>query len=96
MGHRIDFSNAILKNGNLIKGKPKVHYSLRKYIKKGSYDIMTDISENFTLIQLMDSLGNVTRAISAVGYWIFDANYKISLVINRESVDMICDPSVGE
>ena len=67
-----------------------------KYKKKGSYDIMSDISENFTLVQLMDSLGNVNHAISVVGYWIFDSNYKIALALNRESLDMICAPSVGE
>ena len=51
MGNRIDFANVILKNEKQIKGKPKVHYSLRKYKKKGSYDILTDISESFTLVQ---------------------------------------------
>ena len=48
-----------------------MHYSLRKYKNKGSYDILTDISENVTLVQLMDSLGNVNHAISVVGYWVF-------------------------
>ena len=44
----------------------------------------------------MTSLGNVNHAISVVGYWIFDSNYKRALVLNRESLDMICDPSVGK
>ena len=44
----------------------------------------------------MDFLDNVNHAISVVGYWIFDSNYKRALVLNRESLDMICDPSVGE
>ena len=29
MGNRIDFANAILKNGKKLKGKPRVYYSLR-------------------------------------------------------------------
>ena len=62
----------------------------------GSYDILTDISENFTLFQLMDSLGNVNHAIGVVGYWIFNSNYEKSLVLNRESLNMICAPSIGE
>ena len=66
-----------------IKGDPKVHNSLMKYKKKGSYDILKDISENVTLVQLMDSLGNVNHTTSVVGYWIFDSNYKKALVINR-------------
>ena len=55
-----------------IKGEPRVYYSLRKYKKMGSYDILTDISEHVTLVQLMDSLGNLNHDISVVGYWIFD------------------------
>ena len=44
VGNRIDFVNAILKNEGKIKGEPKVHYSLMKNKKKGSYDILIDIS----------------------------------------------------
>ena len=44
----------------------------------------------------MDSLGNVNRAISVVGNWIFDSNYEKALVLNRASLDMICAPSFGE
>ena len=84
MGNRIDFANNILKNENKIKGEPKVNYRLRKYKKKGSYDILTDISENVTLVQLMDSLGNTNHGISVFGYWVFDSNYKGELVLNRE------------
>ena len=62
----------------------------------GSFDILTDISENVTLVQLIYYLGNVNHAISVVRYWIFDSNYERALLINRESLDMICAPSVGE
>ena len=41
-----------------------------------SYDILANISEHVTLVQLMDSLVNVNHAISVVGYWIFDSNYE--------------------
>ena len=57
---------------------------------------MTDISEHVTLFQLMNILGNVNHAISVVEYWIFDSNYEKALLLNRESLDMICAPSVGE
>ena len=66
------------------------------YKNKGSYDILKDISEHVTLVQLIHSLGNVNRAISVVGYWIFDLNCKKALVLNRELLDMICAPSFGE
>ena len=62
----------------------------------GEYKILGDISANFTLVQLMDSLGNVNHAISVVGNWIFDSNYEKALVLNKASLDMICAPSVGE
>ena len=86
----------ILKKRKTIKGEPKVHYSLMKYKHTGSYNILKDISENFTLVQLMDPLGNVNDAISIVGYWIFYSNYKKALVLNMASLDMICAPSVCE
>ena len=79
-----------------MKGEPKVHNILVKYKKKESYDIMKDISEHITLVQLMDSLGNVNHAISVFGNWIFESNYKKALVLNRESLYMICAPSVGK
>ena len=96
MGNRIYFANSILKKRKKMKGKPKVHYSLVKYKNKGSYDILKDISEYVTLAQLMDYLGNLIHDISVVGYWIFESNYKKALVLNRESLNMICAPSVGE
>ena len=73
-----------------------MHYNLIKYKRKGLYKFLENISENVTLFQLMDSLGNVNHAISVVGYWIFDSNYDKALVLNRASLDMICAPSVGE
>ena len=44
----------------------------------------------------MDSLGDVNRAISVVGYCIFDSSYERALVLNGEYLDMICALSVGE
>ena len=44
----------------------------------------------------MDSLGDVNHAISVVGKWISDSNYEKALVLNRESLEIICAPSVGE
>ena len=79
-----------------MRGEQKVHYSLVKYKKKVSYDIMKDISEHVTLVQLMDSVGTLNRAIGVVGYWIFDSKYKKALVLNRESMGIICAPSVGK
>ena len=60
------------------------------------YKTLEDISENVTLVQLMDSLVDVNHAISVVVNWIFNSNYEKALVLNRSSLDMVCAPSVGE
>ena len=96
VGNCIDFANGIFTNNKINIGATKVHYNLIKNKKKGLYKILEDISENFTLVQLMDSLENVKHTISVVGYWIFDSNYGKALFLNRASLDMICAPSVGE
>ena len=57
---------------------------------------MKNITANVTLVQFMDSLRNVNRAISVVGSWIFDSNYERALFFNKESLDMVCAPSIGE
>ena len=38
------------------------------------YDIMNNISEHVTFLQLMNSLDNLNHAVSVVGTWIFDSN----------------------
>ena len=88
--------NDILKNQKRNKGEYKVHYNLIKYKKMCEYKLLEDISTIFTLVQLMDSLGNLNHAISVVGNWIFDTKYEKALVLNRASLDMICTPYVRE
>ena len=73
-----------------------MYYRPIKYIKKGSFDTLTDISEHVILLQLMYYLVNVNHATSVVGYWIFDSKYEKALVLSRESLNMICAPSVSE
>ena len=62
----------------------------------GSFNILTDLSEHVTLVQLMYCLGNLNCTFSVVGYWIFDSNYEKALVLNRESLNMICGLYIGE
>ena len=38
----------------------------------------------------------MNNAISIVGYWIFDSNYKKALFLTQEPLDLICSPSIGE
>ena len=63
--------------------------------KNDDFDILNDISEYVTLVQLMDSLGNLNHAISIVGHWISDSNYKKELCLTQEYMDIIFSPSIG-
>ena len=96
VGNRIDFANEIMLNRKRNKCEARVHYKLMKYKKIGEYDILKNIRANVTLVQLMDSLGNVNHVISVVGSWIFDSNYERALVLNKASLDIMCAPSVVE
>ena len=96
VGNCIDFANEIMLKHKRNEGEARVYYKLIKYKKIGDYKCLEDISANVTLVQLMDSIGNVNHAISVVGSWIFDSNYKRALVLNKASLDMICAPTVGE
>ena len=73
MGNCIDFSNAILKNQKRVKGEQKLYYRMKN---TGSFNILNDIIEHVTLVQLMDSISNVNHNISVVGYWIFESNHE--------------------
>ena len=70
-----------MKNRRRIKVEQNLRYNLNIWKKNYAFDILNEISEDVTLVQLMDSLGNVNNAISIVGHWIFDSNYKKSLYL---------------
>ena len=44
----------------------------------------------------MDYPGNANHSISVLGYWIFDSKYEKSHILNIESLDILCAPSVGK
>ena len=77
-------------------GEYHLKYNPKKWKNMGVFDILNDISENVTLVKLMNTLGNLNRAINIVGYWIFDSNYKKPLHLKMDSLDLIRSPSVGE
>ena len=85
-----------MKNRIKIKGEQNLQYNLTIWNKNNDFYILNDIIENITLVQLMNSLGNVNHAISIVGYWIFDSNNKKALCLTQESLDIICSTSIGK
>ena len=85
-----------MKNRRKIKGEQNLQYNLTIWKKNDNFDILNDISECVTLVQLMDSLGNVNHTISVVRYWIFDYSHKKSLCLTQSLLDIICSTSIGE
>ena len=64
--------------------------------EKGFFGILKNVSEYFTFVQLMGSIGNVSHAIIVLGYWIFESNCEKSLCLTQDALDLICSPSVDE
>ena len=92
----IQIDNSFISNRRKIKGKQNIRYNLTIWNKYDNFDILNDISDNVTLEQLMDSLVNVNHYISIVGHCIFYSDYKKSLCLTLELLDIICSPSIGE
>ena len=65
------------------EGEQHLRYNLKIWKKKVAFDILNYISEFFTLVKLMDKLGNVNHAISIVRSWISDSNYGKTLFLTR-------------
>ena len=71
------------------RGEQHLRYNLKRGNKKFGFDILNGISDNVTLVQLMESLRNLNHAISIVSFWIFDLNYEQELHLTRESLNLI-------
>ena len=76
--NRIHFANGIMSNRMKIKGEHRLRYNLKVWHKKDTFDILNNLNEYDTFVQLMESLGNVNHDISIVWYWIIDSNYNKS------------------
>ena len=64
-----------MKNRRKINDEQNLQYNMTIWKKNNAFGIPNDICEYVTLVQLMDSLGNLNHAISIVGYWIFYSSY---------------------
>ena len=63
----IHFSTAIMPMRRKIKGEQNLRYNLTIRRKNDAFDILNDIIENVTLLQLVESLRNVNHAINTEG-----------------------------
>ena len=57
-----------MSNRKKNKGEQNLRYNLTIWKKNDAFDILNDIRDNVTLVQLMDSLGNLNHDISIVGH----------------------------
>ena len=87
---KIEFSYEIMTHESRKKGDRHLHYKLGQWKKNCHFYILNNISKYVTLMQLMDSLGNVNHAVSAFGEYIFDSNYEKSFLLNIDSLNLIC------
>ena len=67
-----------------IKGEHNLRYNLRVCQKNDTFNILNNISKYVTLVQLIESLGNVNHAISIVWYCIFESNYEKAICLTQE------------
>ena len=58
-----------MSNRRKIKGEQNLRYNLTIWSENDAFDILNDICENFTLVQLMESLGNLNNGFIIVGNW---------------------------
>ena len=74
--YRIKLSNSIILDREKNKGGKRLHYKIQIWRVKGGFDILNDINENATSVQLMDTVVNLNHLVITVIYWIFDSNDK--------------------
>ena len=60
-----------------------LRYEIKQWKIKGSFNIINDIRENFTLVNLMENITNMNHAVSIVAKCIFESNYKTNSMIKK-------------
>ena len=85
-----------MKKRRRIKVEKHLKYNMTIWEKNDAFDIQNTISEDVTLVQLIDSLGYTNHAISILGHFIFDSNYEKEMFLAQESLEIIFYPSIGE
>ena len=78
-----------MSNRRKIKVEQNLRYNLMIWKKNDAFDILNEISEGVTLVQLLELIVNVNIAISIVGHWIFDSNYKKELPFTTQSSNIM-------
>ena len=77
-------------------GEQHLRYRIMKGKNQDSFYAFNDISDDVTLLYLMDLVGNVNQAVSIVGKWISDSNFRRYLPLWVESLNLMCSSSDGK
>ena len=75
------------------KGEQCLHFDISQWKVKSRLDILNNISENSTIVQLVNTDGNINNTVIIVGYYIFDSNDKKALPSKTDSFNIIFSPS---
>ena len=86
----VSYSNSIMTDNVRNKFYEHRRYEVKKRKRRNDFDIINDMSEYLTLIQLMDNLGNVSHAVTMSGVWIFITNKKRDTPLIIEYLALIC------
>ena len=76
---RIVFENNIMVNMVQKEGEKWLCYTFKSWKQSELFDIINYISEYVTLVQFVETVGNVSCDVIIAWVWIFDSNYKKSL-----------------
>ena len=61
-------------NSAINNGYHRLCYYIKQWKIKGNLDIINDISEHVTLVQLMDRIGNMNHSVIIAFNCMFDSN----------------------
>ena len=73
---RVNYANNIINDNVRNKCDQQYQYTLNNGYKRGTSDIIYNMSEHVTLVKLVDTLVNINHAISIYGVWIYAENDK--------------------
>ena len=85
----IQFFLYIIIDNKINKGKQRRRYKL-KQIEMGTFYTLNDISSNVTLVQLMNTFGNVNNSVVIASIWIYYLIYYKETPLVQLSLDIIC------
>ena len=70
----MNYTNEIFTDRVRNKVEQQCNHSSKQQQKGSTFDILNEMSEYLTLVQLIYNLVSLSKAVTISGVWIFDAN----------------------